>query len=293
VGLLGVTLAAFLLPRDESSIQKRPLDVVGFAIIAPALSCILYGLEQATHHKGGWVLLAGSILLGVFIWHAIRMGSASLIDMQLFRNRIFSAAAATQFCANGLTFSRQFLVPLYLITGCALSASTVGWMMAAMGFGMMCSFPMLGFLTERFGCRAVSAGGSFLALLGMCPFLWMIHGQVSLPAAVVCLFVTGAGQGTINIPSISAAYASVSRDRLAVANTAINIVQRLGGPLAVTIMAIVMSLSGTHASAFGPRTFMIAFLLLIGLNLLVLGAASRLPVLIHQQTGPKTQSLQE
>jgi EmrB/QacA subfamily drug resistance transporter len=287
VGILGVALAIFLLPGDEAAIQKHPLDVVGFLMVSPGLACLLYGLQHAAHWDGASALLAGSILMGAFVLHALRKGSAALIDLGLFRNHIFSTAATTQFLSNGMFYGRQFLVPLYLITGCALSAPRAGWMMATLGFGMMCSFPLMGFLTDKFGCRAVSAGGALLALLAMFPFLWMIHNQFSPALTVIGLLVAGAGQGTISIPSVSAAYASVPSDKLAVANTAINIVQRLGGPIATTVIAIVMSVSAPYFSASGPRPFLIAFLLLIGINLLALGSASRLPVLIHQKSGQR------
>jgi EmrB/QacA subfamily drug resistance transporter len=285
IGILGVGLATFLLPGDEASIQKRPFDLLGFLVISPGLACLLYGLQHASHPDGASTLLAGSILMGAFVWHATRKGSAALIDLRLFNNRIFSTAATTQFLSNGVFYARQFLIPLYLITGCTLSATQAGWMIAAMGFGMMCSFPLVGFLTERFGCRAVSAGGALLALLAVFPFLWMIQNQFSPALTVMSLLVAGAGQGTISIPSVSAAYASVPRDNLAVANTAINIVQRLGGPVATTVVAFFVSLSATDFPASEPRPFMMAFVLLIGLHLLALGSASRLPVLIHQKRG--------
>jgi len=283
IGILGVGLATFLLPDDEAAIQKRPFDLSGFLLISPGLACLLYGFQHASHRDGASTLLAGSILMGVFVRHAIRKGSAALIDLRLFNNRIFSTAATTQFLSNGVSYARQFIVPLYLISGCALSATGAGWMLAAMGVGMMFSFPLVGFLTERFGCRAVSAGGALLALLGVFPFLWMVQTQFSPALTVMSLLVAGVGQGTIGIPSVSAAYSSVPRDKLAVAATAINIVQRLGGPLATTVMAVVLSLSAPNFPVSGPRPFMIAFVLLTGLHLLMLGAASRLPALIHQK----------
>jgi EmrB/QacA subfamily drug resistance transporter len=283
IGVLGVGLAAVLLPGDSASIQKRPFDLAGFLVISPGLACLLYGLQHASHRDGAATLLAGCVLLGVFVRRAIRKGSAALIDLQLFRNHIFSTAAATQFLSNGMFYARQFLVPLYLIAGCALSAPQAGWIMAAMGFGMMCTFPFMGFLTERFGCRAVSTGGALVALLAMLPFLWMVQSEFSTAVTVISLLIAGAGQGTISIPSVSAAYASVPREKLAVATTAINIVQRLGGPLATTVMAVAMSISAPYLPATGPRPFMVPFVLLTGLHLLVLGSASRLPVRIHQR----------
>jgi EmrB/QacA subfamily drug resistance transporter len=289
IGILGIGMAIFLLPRDEASIQKRPFDLLGFLLISPGFACLLYGLQYATHRNGASCLLAGLILLGAFTRHAIRKGSAALIDLELFNDHVFSTAATTQFLSNAVFYGRQFLIPLYLILGCALPAPRAGWMMAAMGGGMMCSFPFMGYLTERFGCRAVSAGGALLALFSMLPYLWMIQYGFSPALTVISLFVAGVGHGTISIPSISAAYSSVPKEKLAVATTAINIVQRLGGPLTTTIIAITMSISAPHFPASGPRPFMIAFVLLIGLHLLALGTASRLPASIHQQSSVMPQ----
>lgn len=283
MGILGVLLAAYLLPGDEAAIQKRFFDLFGFLLISPALVCLLYGIQNGTHFDGALTLLMGAILMSAFIWHGMRKKNAALIDLRLFQNRIFSTAAITQFLANGVFYAKQFLVPLYLISGCALSVTTAGWMMAATGLGMMCSFPLMGFLTERFGCRAVSSSGAILALVGMFPLLWMTQNQFSPALTVISLLIAGIGQGTISIPSISAAYASVPKEQLAIATTAVNIVQRLGGPLAVTSISIVISISAVHSQHSRLHPFMIAFVFLTGLHLLLLGAAYRLPQLIHQK----------
>lgn len=283
VGILALGLAAMLLPGDAGSLQKRPFDFLGFVVISPGLACLLYGFQHAAHWDGKAILLTGLLLIGLFVWHAIRKGSTALIDLRLFGNRIFSVAATTQFFSNGMAYGRQFLVPLYLIAGCALSAAQSGWLMAALGAGMMCSFPLVGFLTERFGCRAVSAGGALLALAGAVPFLWMVQHRFSPTLAGVSLLIAGAGQATVGIPSISAAYAAVPKEQLAVANTAINIVQRLGGPLATTLIAAVMPLSAPAPAAPASRAFMIGFVLLVGFHLFTLGCASRLPVLMHHR----------
>ena len=282
VGILAVVLAIYLLPPDDALVQRRPFDFLGFMVISPGLACLLYGLEHASTRDGAMTLLAGLLLMATFVWHALRKKSAALLDVRLFSNRIFSRAATTQFLANGQAFAGQFLVPLFLITGCGLSATQAGWMLAPMGFGMMCSFPLMGHLTDKFGCRAVSAGGAFLALLGTLPFLWMTQNHFSSTLTVVSMIIRGAGQGAIGIPSVSAAYSAIPKEKLAAATTAINIVQRLGGPLATTITAIVMSRSAALSTS-GPQAFTVVFILLIGFHLLALGAASRLPAQVHQK----------
>jgi MFS family permease len=138
----------------------------------------------------------------------------------------------------------------------------------------------MGYLTDRFGCRAVASGGVLLNFLGTLPFLWMAFGGFSIVPALIGLFVRGIGQGATGIPSIAAAYAAVPREKLSLATMAVNIVQRLGGPTITTVIAITVSMSASSASA---HAFLVPFAALIMLQLLVLAAAGHLPVRIHQE----------
>jgi EmrB/QacA subfamily drug resistance transporter len=282
VGILAVVLAAWILPHDKPATQKRPFDLTGFLMISPGLVCLLYGLEESTHHGNIWVLVLGLVLLGAFIRHAHRRKSKALIDIDLFKIRHFSTAATTQFLAFGIIYGGQFLIPLFLITGCNLTATQTGWILGSMGLGMLCVYPCMGNLTDRFGCRAVASGGVFLNFLGTLPFLWMAFGGFSMAPALIGLFVRGMGQGATGIPSIAAAYAAVPKEKLSVATMAVNIVQRLGGPTITTLIAITVSLSANVSSA-SAHAFLVPFAALIMLQLLVLAAASRLPVRIHQE----------
>ncbi len=121
-----------------------------------------------------------------------------------------------------------------------------------------------------------------LAFLSMITFLWMIGHQFSATCAVISLFLAGVGQGTISIPSISAAYSSIPKARMAVANTALNIAQRVGGPVATTLLAVFISLTVHSAKDAQPGQFFMAFVMLSCLHLLTFGAATLLPLRIHR-----------
>ena len=282
VGILGVTLAALLLPGDILASQKRPFDFAGFALISPGLVAVIYGLQNATDADGRWLLLAGCVCLAGFLLHSARKGNSALIDVRIFADRTFSVAAVTQFFANGVMFGRQLAVPLYLIAGCGLPPAQAGWLVASTGVGMMCSFPLMGLLTERFGCRKVAAGGALLAFLSTLALLWMTAHRFSATWAAISLFLAGAGQGTISIPSISAAYSSIPRARLAVANTALNIAQRISGPMVTTLLAVVISLTTQRPANAEPRQFMMTFAMLSALHLLAFAAALLLPLRIQR-----------
>jgi MFS family permease len=82
---------------------------------------------------------------------------------------------------------------------------------------MICSYPWMGALTQRFGIRNLSAGGAFLALAGTLPLVWLASHGLSVAVLARPLFVRGIGLSAVGIPSISAAYASVKKRDLPMA----------------------------------------------------------------------------
>lgn len=284
VGIIAIILAFHFIPHDESLIQKRPFDFTGFALISPGIVSLIYGFEALSHGhpQGAWVLILGIVLIVAFLKYAGKMKDKALIDITLFKNKIFSTAAVTQFLSNGIMYAGQFLIPLYLTTGCGLSAGTAGLVLAAMGIGMLSIYPFMGKITDMIGIRRAATTGVFMNFLGTLPFLWMAYNGYSMSLAILGLFFRGVGQGSTGIPSVAAAYASVSKEKLSFATTAINIVQRLGGPMMTTAIAVIVSLSGISTQQPGPQSFAVPFTALIVFQLLVMGSASRLPVRVNK-----------
>jgi MFS family permease len=162
-------------------------------------------------------------------------------------------------------------------SGAGLSPARAGWILASMGIGMLCTYPIMGKVTDRFGCRAVASGGVLLNLVGTLAFLWSSLHAFSLPLVLAGLVIRGVGQGMTGIPSLAAAYAAVPKPKLSVAATAINLVQRLGGPLMTTAVAIVISLAWSDHSAPAAQAFFFPFLAFLGLQALAFLSAIRLP----------------
>jgi len=280
VGTLAIVLAVLILPKDREELRPRGLDLVGLALLSPGLVLFLYSAENLGNRNGLAALVVSIALLAAFLLTAAKKGDRALIDLRLFKGKVFSASAVTQFLANGITFAGQMLIPIYLIRAGGLSPSATGWLLAPLGLGMMCTYPMLGTLTKRFGIRRVSAGGALLAFAGTLPFLCLASHGLVRGVLVVALFIRGMGLSAVGMPSIASAYASVQRQELPMATTALNIIQRLGGPTLTTLCATFLGwrLASTslHDVALGPYTA--AFLLLCALHALLFAAAMRLPL---------------
>src|SRR5260370_1224368 len=217
------------------------------------------------------------VLLAMFFMVAIRKGDRALIDLRLFKGKTFAISTVTQFMFNGISFAGQMLIPIYLISACGRSPSEAGWLLAPLGVGMICSYPWIGALTQRFGIRKVAAGGAFLAFAATLPFLYLARHGLVLTVLAGALFVRGIGLSAVGIPSISAAYASVRKQALPMATTSLNIVQRLGGPTLTTLCATFLGwrLGMAQPSASLSSAFTAAFLLLCVLHACLFAAANR------------------
>ena len=288
VGMLALGLAYAFLPADGGETRPRSLDFLGLALLSPGLVLFLYGSDHFDDRIGLAAIAASLAMLGLFYVTARKKGDAALIDLRLLAIKTFSTSLTTMFLMNGVAFAGQMLLPIYLIRQCDMSPSRTGWLMAPVGLGMMCTYPFMGALTKRFGIRRLVACGSMLALIGLVPFVYMAAHGVIIVLLVVALFVRGVGMSTIGVPSISSAYASVAKQELPMATSAMNIVQRLGGPTLTTIVATFLGWQ-TGLSPAPDRlssAFMASFALLCGLHVLLFVAALQLPWIIDQKREP-------
>jgi MFS family permease len=171
------------------------------------------------------------------------------------------------------------LIPAFLIQACGRAPGEMGWMLAPLGIGMMVTNPFMGALTDRFGVRRVSAGGALLTLVATLPMLYLaIHG-LNLLVFIPALLLRGMGMSGVGLPSLTAAYASVSRQKMPMATTSLNIVQRLGGPTMTTLCATFLAwkLESHGAGHAVSSAYAWAFLILCGLHAFTLLGAIQLP----------------
>jgi EmrB/QacA subfamily drug resistance transporter len=279
VGIIALVLVLLVLPSDRQETTRRKLDWIGLALLSPGLVMFLYGSERLNRAAGCIILTCGLLMMAAFLWSAQQKGDNALIDLRLFRSKVFSIAAVTQFLSNGGMFAGQMLIPAFLIQACGRAPGEMGWLLAPLGIGMMLTNPLMGMLTDRFGIRPVSAGGALLTLLATFPMLYLTAHGLNLVVLIPALLLRGMGMSSVGLPSLSAAYASVRRERMPMATTSLNIVQRLGGPTMTTLCATFLawklkSLDAGHAisSAFGG-----AFLILCGIHAFAFLAAVQLP----------------
>lgn len=279
VGTVALLLVLLFLPGDRHETRRRTLDWLGLVLLSPGLALFLYGSERLGDAAGRATIAGGVAMMAGFLWTARRKGDDALIDLRLFDGKVFSTAAVTQFLSNGGMFAGQMLIPAFLIQACGRTPGEMGWILAPLGVGMMITTPFMGTLTDRFGIRRVSAGGALLALVATLPMLYLAARGLDLLVLVPALLLRGMGMSGVGLPSLTAAYASVSRQRVPVATTALNIVQRLGGPTMTTVCATFLAWKlGPGATGHAvSHAYAWAFLILCGLHASTFLGALQLP----------------
>ena len=281
IGLIGLALGSRLLPRGGAVADAGKLDWLGLLLLSPGLSLLVFALAEVSSHGGlghvsAWLpLVAGVVLIALFVVHALR-AERPLIDVRLFGERAFSAAAGTTFLVAMALFGSLILLPLFFQVARGESALTAGLLQAPQGLGVALAMPFTGVLTDKIGGGRVTLFGLAVLTVSSIP-LAMLEPGTSLASIGGVLFVRGIGVGATMMPAMAAAYAVLDHAAVPRATSALNVIQRVGGSIGTALLAVVLQhqLAGAHTRAAVAHGFGHAFWWAIALT-----AVAALPALV-------------
>src|SRR3954471_17724839 len=244
IAVVAITLASRILPRDVPKHDER-LDWLGFVLLSPSLAMIIYGLAQSGSVGGFGAaqvlvpIIVGAILLAVFVWHSLRT-TDPLLDLRLFKNRVFTVCCITLSLVVISVFGGMLLLPLYLQLVRGESAMDTGLLLAPQGFGAMIAMPIAGRLTDRTGIGRIVPVGlvavaiSFLALT-------QLAADTSYWAFGIVLFVMGIGMGLTMMPTFSGAMQTLRKAAVARASTTLNIDQQVSASVGTALLTVLLT----------------------------------------------------
>ena len=251
IGFVAFILGWRMLPQTESGEAGR-LDVLGLALLSTASTAVVYGLAQLGTPNTSLTapivvlpIIAALLLTGVFCWHALRI-ERPLLDIRLYKNRIFAAASFTTFALGAALFGAMILVPLYYQEVRHESLIATGLLVGPQGLGMLVAMPVAGRLTDRFGGGRVALGGVSVLCLSTIP-LAFIGAHSSIAGISTVLLVRGVGIGFSFMPAMTTAFASLRPDQLSDATPQLNVLQRIGGAIGTAVLAVVLQRASGHA----------------------------------------------
>lgn len=244
--LAAMVLAQWKIPKAKNDAPSS-LDWVGLVLLASALGLIIYSLSQMGSQRrfslGELALLSGGlILLAGFISWGLRKKRRAIMDLALFKTQSFKVGALLRFLSGFAIFGGTFLIPLFIQQVGGLPAETVGMLLAIQGLGVV-AIRWIGRPMERLGSRRSVILGFWLVILATAGLSLGSHFP-GLPMIALILFVRGTGLGVINVSISVLAYDEIETADIPNANSAIRILQQLGGSFGVAVLALIIDAQG-------------------------------------------------
>ncbi len=255
IGLLGIVMAARFIPSETTTARRERFDTLGALLFTAGIVALLLALNQGA--EWGWTapltlgLLGGAVLIFAIFIVVEQRTTFPMVDLTLFRSRLFSASTATAVTNYICLYTIVFLLPFYLIQGRGFSPQDAGLILTAQPLVMVFAAPLSGTLSDRIGSRVLATLGMAI-LAGGLIWLAQLGPESSVTDIVLPLAVVGLGTGIFVTPNNSALMGSAPRERQGIAAgilaTARNVGMVMGVGLAGAIFSTVQNVApGPHA----------------------------------------------
>ena len=242
-GLAGSLWAWYILHEVTGRSEDRSFDWLGTITFLGGLTGLVYGIS-----KGGltsWTaplvipaLVAAAVLLPLFVLieHHQRH---PMLDLTIFRSRLFSTAAGAAF-ANGLSrFALMFVFVFYFQGVQGDSPILAGLKLAPLAIGMLIASPLAGMWADRRGSRMLAVAGMLVTAAGLALMTTM---QRDTPYVLpgIYMLIVGIGSGMFNSPNTAAMMGTVAPHRRGIAAGARVLVQNTGAVISIAfVMAVI------------------------------------------------------
>ncbi len=253
VGALGFWLSQRNIARDRPAGTAPRFDVLGAALFFAGLLSALLALNQG--HAWGWtspsilaLLAAGAAVLAAFLV-VERRRPEPMLDLSLFRSRVFAGATGSAMVSYVAQFALLFLLPFYLQWR-GYGPEATGGILMAQPVVMMIAAPVAGTLSDRLGTRGPVVIGLSLLTAGIL-VLSFVGAGTSTAALVLGMAVAGLGFGAFVAPNNSRLLGAAPPHRRGIASGVLagarNVGMVLGVGLGGAVFTTVLARAGPDA----------------------------------------------
>ena len=234
---------SFWIIRDlESTRRRERFDLGGAATLGLAMVALLLGLNQGASRD--WLtpltvglFLASAALFAVFVWLEASI-RAPMVDLNLFRNRLFTTANLTNLLSNMTMFGVWLLVPYYLAQGLGFAPLVAGLFLSCVPAATSLVAPFSGWLSDRLGSWSLSLIG-LVVEAGSLFLIARLDGHSPIAQVALSLILLGVGLGIFIAPNNSFIMGSVPRHQLGVAGGMMTTMRSLGVVMGVAVLSAI------------------------------------------------------
>ncbi|MFF4324698.1 DHA2 family efflux MFS transporter permease subunit [Streptomyces sp. NPDC001568] len=281
--IVALVLAQRVLPPSVKGGSDVKVDRLGIMLLPPGMVALVYGFSRVRDLSALKepltlaVLLGGVALIAAFCVHSARSRDP-LVDVGLFRSRAFSSSSLLVFLNGVAVYGPLFVLPLFYARYLGYDSSTIGWLLAPQGLGMLVGLSIAGWLGDRYDPRVLILGATVLAVVGTVGFTQLASDPDDLVLGS-SLFLRGLGLGVVGVSILVTAYLDIPADRIPRGTVMIAVVQRVGASFGTAMVALLLAVnlgtsSGPSAGGGDPTAYANTFWWVLGM-----AAAMALPAL--------------
>ena len=239
--------AVLLLIRSEAFSRNtgdRRYDFSGAALSTAVLLTFLLGVSNGS--RMGWTsppILAAALgfvcFLSAFVWWEMRSPSP-MLDMGLFKSRVFSIGISTNFTSFlGIT-SARFLLPFYLQAALGYTPALVGLVLLPNAVSRIVMGPLSGRLSDRYGWKLFNIIGLLLSAAGLFALATLtVSSSVVLILAAILL--QSSGSGLFQSPNSASIFSAADSSRHGVVAAFVNLSRNSGNVTGIAIAASIVT----------------------------------------------------
>ncbi|GAB2576516.1 MFS transporter [Paractinoplanes abujensis] len=258
VGALAMLLCARFLPREATpGFPVRRIDWAGLALLPVGGTGIVLGCTLIPHASGAAFLAAGLLLVVVFVVRAVRV-AAPLVDVRLFKGRLFATGVGVLTAFGAAYFGALTVLPLFVqgVRGDPAALAGALGVPAAIGVGVTVQVATR--LVDRVAPRRVALTGVTLGLVAMVGLVAATTTNSPYGLIVAAATLLGVASGATILPTMTAAVRDLPANELPAATTLLALTQQLAAAAGVAVVATVLGVALDGPTGGGGVAAMLA-----------------------------------
>jgi EmrB/QacA subfamily drug resistance transporter len=253
VGIFGTLWAHSRLREVWKKTAHSRFDYPGLVLFTIGLTSLLLVISLATMNAIGGLEAAALYLTSLVAFSLfIRFEShrdEPLLDLRLFRIRLFSAGNLSQLLFSLGFGSLSLIIVLYLQLVRGYDALTAGVLFLPLDLAFVAVGPISGKLSDKYGTRTLATLGMGVASLGHIALAFLLGLETPIIQVEIILVVIGIGAGLFSSPNISAVMGSVPAQRRGVASATRATIFNTGNVVSVGLVAFIITTAIPYAVA--------------------------------------------
>lgn len=244
IGIIGTILTFIVIPEMNEKSSDNRLDYRGSLLFIGSIILMFLGLlfvQDSVISLALFIpmLLISIITLSLFV-HLEKKTENPLINLNLFKNKVFTMGISSAFLSFIATFSTTMFIPFYLQYALKLDTFKAGLLISLYPATTAIFAPISGWLSDKITYRPLTVTGLTINTLALF-MLATLNTSSSHMKIVILMALLGLGVAVFQSPNNSSIMGTVPKDQLGVAGGINALFRNLGMVSGATISVIIFT----------------------------------------------------